>query len=306
PTAGNSISGLHANLFGVERGSQVSLFVGSTTATHAAFAGDLGFLVQLHGRAKTVGIDVLLGEDALGSVLVRSVPGDDRLPAERSSAEDLESYLREIASIPIDITVRRTGPAYDFSVSSTDPVPSRPGVAITVAPLTAPSRTRRVKPAQPISCGFDGLDKADITAFFVVRVKARRRGSHASAVIKARLEQDVVGRATAVAREEIPTPEAFRALLDILLPVMPAEAAGDRHRTSIPSQPNPNVPQLGIGLFEMLTQTAAQWPKRFDSIRDIVDDIIGDDDPDGILPPGFRELWQTINDAVGEVTSASE
>ncbi|MDY6811377.1 MAG: hypothetical protein SW127_20580, partial [Actinomycetota bacterium] len=51
PTAGNSISGLHANLFGVERGSQVSLFVGSTTATHAAFAGDIGFLVQLHGRA---------------------------------------------------------------------------------------------------------------------------------------------------------------------------------------------------------------------------------------------------------------
>ena len=55
---------LHAKLFVVERNKRAHLFVGSANATDAGLSQNVEFLCELVGRARTLGVDALVGEDA--------------------------------------------------------------------------------------------------------------------------------------------------------------------------------------------------------------------------------------------------
>ena len=64
----DELSGLHAKVYVVEDGAQVSIFAGSANATSAGWGrhdevANVEFMVELRGPRKRVGIDALLGDD---------------------------------------------------------------------------------------------------------------------------------------------------------------------------------------------------------------------------------------------------
>ncbi|MBR7551076.1 hypothetical protein KC220_21290, partial [Mycobacterium tuberculosis] len=65
-------NGLHAKVFALERAKLAHLFIGSTNATGPAFDLNVEILIELVGSSTVFGVEKLLGNDGLGSLLEKT------------------------------------------------------------------------------------------------------------------------------------------------------------------------------------------------------------------------------------------
>lgn len=205
-------NGLHAKLFALERARLAHLFIGSTNATGSAFDLNVEILVELVGSTTVFGVEKLLGNDGLGSILEKTEiqsgaePEDDRQHA-------LDSYVRTVAGVPLIASVVRDGDRFGMQVNSDREVPSYDSaVTMSIGLLTDPSTSTTLTPGLPVDVTYAELPLTDVTAFFVISAyDTDDRWSRT--VVKAELLNDVDGRSDRIVTLEIYKPRCFPTVL---------------------------------------------------------------------------------------------
>nr|WP_206030549.1 phospholipase D family protein [Rhodococcus sp. B10] len=299
-TGGPTLAGLHAKLFCVERDRRAHLFIGSANATDNAFGGNIEVLVELAGKTGIFGVDALLGKGGFGSILqlttIESVnePSDDPQFA-------LDQQLRQlIFSIQLRAELSGDEDNYALHVTSAESISIAQGLSLTISLLSDKATSAAVDSTGAIDCNFAGLRLSDVTAFFVLTV-SDEDGRRSSAVLMAELINDVDARMSSIVTSEISTPDAFRRFLALLLafgaPSVAVDSDGDE-AGEFDASGRWNV--LENGLFEQMLRVSTSNEQVLEHLAGVVTSIISQDDPNGVLPEGFRELWSAVYHAVEE------
>lgn len=297
----NSLVGLHAKAYVLDRRSGSHLFVGSANATEAGFGANVEFMVEFEGPQSKLGVEALLGDTSgLRSLTVPYVPIGDVEPSTDEEADyQLEQTLRALASRAYrgEVSATRAGEAgdqrYAITVSADGPMtPTINGLDARVNLLTRPANTG-VVPGHPVV--FDDLALTDITPFLVIRV-TDARGITVSTVVSAALAGDVEGRQDAVIARQLADRSAFMKLLALLLAL---ESGDGTFKFESLGGGSAAWEEDGSGLFEVLVKAIGVEHRGLDDVERIVTHVRAADGrraagAQPVLPEGFDELWYAV------------
>ncbi|WP_247596001.1 MULTISPECIES: phospholipase D family protein [unclassified Rhodococcus (in: high G+C Gram-positive bacteria)] len=298
-----ALSGLHAKLYCVERARKAHLFIGSANATRNAFRGNVEILVELTGKTGVLGVDALLGKGGFMSILQSTTIEPSGEEAEDQQAI-LDGQLRQLVSaVSLRAELSETDEAYTLHLTSEAAVSTKQEVTLMVSLLTDKAIAANVLTGSRIDVPFEGLTLSDVTAFVVLTI-SDNGGRTSSTVVKADLVNDVPGRMSSIVTREISTPDAFRRFLALLLafgaPSAASDGGDDGGDVALTSG---RWDALENGLFEQLLRVSTSNLQILNHLAGVVESIIDQDDPNGVLPEGFRQLWSAISTATkAEVT----
>ena len=287
--------GLHAKVFAFEVGDRAHLFVGSANATGAAFNNNVEILAELRGSVAELGIDRLCESDGddpglrdLFNLYYRSPTPE---PPPDDSMAILDRTRREIACLPMEGTVERTGEeGQEWAVTyrSTESVPAVDGVEIYCWPLTTPGNRRRVGTTEPVEVRFEtsleGIsgflafeltdDNAEQTRF-AVPVPLVGVPEHRDRYLLKLL----IGNAERFLRYLLALLYEESAQIDLreITKVVDSSASGGNGPSS-------------LAVLEQLLRTMRRDPSKLLGLHPLVADLKADD----ALPAGFAELWDAI------------
>ncbi|BBX18699.1 hypothetical protein CRI77_16285 [Mycolicibacterium duvalii] len=304
-----SLVGLHAKAYVVDRQSGAHLFVGSANATEAAFGGNVEMLVEFEGPYTKLGVLALLGEASpLRALTIPFEPvGSAEVSEDELADHKLEQALRVLAARRYFAQVEagegasaETG--YFMRLSAEGPLSIPEGMSARVTLLTRPANTAMVP---GVSVVFERLALTDITPFIVIRV-TDPRGTTASTVVTALLEGDVPGRQDAVIARQLEDRAAFLKLLALLL----ALEGGDR-LFNFDSAGGFGVEwtEDSSGIFETLVRAIGVEHGGLADLRRIIQHVKAAETrrPEGappVLPDGFDELWESVWSAYSTLSAA--
>lgn len=287
------LSGLHAKMVLVERSRRAHVFLGSANATGAAFGGNVEFLVEIVRGAKQYGVDshldAVTGFGLLLEPYTQQPVVEDRDEQIRYA---LQSLLRRLASRPWSVTVRGSGPAYSLDVGC--PVPAQASTArVTVELATRRGESAELQDGVPPALSLSDIALADITPFLVLT--AEQDGVREATVVPATLVGDPDDRLDAVLARQVDTPDKFLRFLLLVLglggaggaaaPATVLGGAGSWSGTAAPA------------LFELLARSLAEDPEALRDLAGIVERLSRTEAGRAVLPPGFSELWTTVQQA---------
>lgn len=309
-----SLAGLHAKAYVVDRRSGSHLFVGSPNATEAAFGGNVELLVEFEGPRTKLGVAALLGEDSgLSALTIPYQPaGGEEIPAYEEADHALEQALRALASRRYFAKVIAEPPSDDVSGApqhrirlTADGALNIPeGMSARASLLTRPANTVGI-PGEPAV--FERLELTDITPFVVLRVTDSRDVT-ASTVIAAALDGDIPGRQDAVIARQLTDRSAFMRLLALLLALDGGE--GSLRFDALGSMAE-GWAEDGSGLFETLVRAVGVEHGGLGDVQKIVEHVRAAEKRRGpgapsVLPDGFDELWEAVWAASGRAKAASD
>lgn len=283
------LTGLHAKLFVVESGRQARWFVGSANATDAAFGGNSELLVELSGGRSTLGLETMIGPDSPFRLILEPYV---RQPVVERDHEQwlLENYLRDVAAVPLTITVSPAAEAYEISLTSSSTLPARDGVRLTAELITRLGEGVALNPGERAEASFGPVAMVDITPFLTLKVWDAAGGS-ASTVVRCRLVNDPAGRLDEVLARQVDTPEKFLRFLALLLglgidpiPAVGQGSGGDgAWAVSAP------------GVLELLMRGLVDQPRQLDDLARLVERLESTERGRQLLPHGFAELWAVVD-----------
>ena len=305
-----SLVGLHAKAYVLDRRTGSHLFIGSANATEAAFGGNVEMLVEFEGPQPKLGVAALLGEESrLRALTIPFEPdGNAEIPADEIADHALEQALRSLAarryfahvvageSAPeasghdSDDVERETD--YRIRLSADGPVSVPADMNARVTLLTRPANAGTV-PGEPVI--FERLALTDITPFIVIRI-TDGRGVTASTVVAAALEGDVPGRQDAVIARQLADRAAFMRLLALLLALEGGDGMFQFDPTGALAA---GWAEDGSGLFETLVRAIGVEHGGLADVRRIIEHVRAAENrrPEGaptVLPDGFDELWESV------------
>lgn len=291
------LGGLHAKAYVVESGNQARLFLGSSNATSAGLMeNNVEFVVELQAGRRDLGIDRFVGPDAPFATLLSTYePTGGRAPSEEDELErELAKHLRRLADQPFTATVVESAGGWTEAVSSTKPLDVIEGHELRVGLLTLPG-SGVVQHGASIAATFDGLAKADLTPFVVLRLSAQAGTTRVEqgTVVRATLVGDPDDRLDEVLARQVDTPEKFLRFLALLLglhegpPTPVQQADGDGATWTFGSF-------AGQGVFEMLVRALGERPQAIADLDRLVARLETTETGRAILPAGFSELWATV------------
>tara|TARA_R110002051_G_scaffold291646_1_gene355724 strand:+ start:7668 stop:9422 length:1755 start_codon:yes stop_codon:yes gene_type:complete len=289
---GDPLVGLHAKAYFLDRSSGSRAVIGSANATHAAFGGNVEFLIEMVGPQPRIGVGAVFGEGSeLRKLTMPYVPtgGVQETDAEKADRA-LDDAIRSLASTRLCNTVR---PEEDdkFSIDVHAVTNSKPmdEIDTQVQLLTKPGNTHSLPTLDGPPAVFTDLDLTDITPFVVIRV-TDTRGEQRSTVVCAELIGDRDHRRDAVLARQIDTPEKFLRFLHLMLSL--GGSAGAHLPVGI-SGGFGSWSSDGAGVFETLVRSLAENPEGLDDLARLVERM-RDANSSGSLPAGFDELWEPI------------
>ncbi|NIH95037.1 hypothetical protein FHU31_001993 [Mycolicibacterium fluoranthenivorans] len=300
-----SLAGLHAKAYVVDRQSGSHLIVGSANATVPAFGGNVEFLVEFEGPRTKFGVAALLGEQArLRALTIPYEPvGDEVIPPDELADHALDQVLRELASRryfaqveaeepDIETEGAEVTPHYRIRLSADGGLRVPDGMKTRACLLTRPANTEGV-PGEPVQ--FERLALTDITPFVVLRVTDRRDVT-VSTVVAAVLDGDISGRQDAVIARQLVDRSAFMRLLALLLAM---ESGDGSLQFDAIGAAGAGWDEDGNGLFETLVRAIGVEHGGLADVRRIVEHVRAAEDrrTDGggsVLPDGFDELWESV------------
>lgn len=299
-TGGPALSGLHAKLYCVERDKRAHLFIGSANATHNAFGGNVEILIELTGKTAVFGVDAMLGRGGFRSILQSTTIEPDG-DAEDDPQTVLDHQLRQLVfSVQLRAELSENDDSYALRLTSSDPISVPPQLSLAVSLLTAKTSSLDAAPGGIVDLQFSDLKLSDVTAFFVLTI-SDGGGRRSSAVVMAELINDVAERMSSIVTQEINTPDAFRRFLALLLafgsPSVGSDGdGGDDNGSTAASRWD----ALENGLFEQMVRVSTSDAQILEHLAGVVSSIIDQDDPNGVLPDGFRELWSAVYDSTDQ------
>lgn len=298
--ASTELDGLHAKIVIAERNNQEShVFLGSANATHAAFNGNVEFLVELTSRASRLGVKAFIGDDApFRTMLITYSPdGDAVLDPEQEERDELQRVLRRLASQRFELTVEHRAGTHRLTATSDGPLSFDPELRVTLSLLTMPGHACELHRGSSAEATFANVvDIGDITPFIVLRIESRS-GVHASTIVHARLVNDPPGRLDAVLARQIDSPEKFLRFVALLLG-MGSDAnvwalAQGHGETGAFEFSNSSA----SGLLESLLAALVDGRDALDSLHDLVQRLSRTEKGRAALPEGFLDVWERVRDA---------
>lgn len=291
----DSLVGLHAKAYVLDRRSGSHLFVGSANATEAAFGGNIEMLVEFEGPQPKLGVAALIGEDSrLRALTIPIEPtGNVEVPADERADHALEQALRSLAARRYGARVDAEGDdTYRITLTVDDSVTVPSDVNARATLLTRPANAAPV-PGDPVT--FDRLALTDITPFVVIRVEDAR-GVALSTVVAAALHGDLEGRKDAVIARQLADRAAFMKLLALLLAL---EGGDGVFQFDAAGALGAGWAEDGSGLFETLVRAVGAEHGGLADVRRIIEHVRAADrrrppDVPSVLPHGFDELWEQV------------
>jgi hypothetical protein len=312
----DSLSGLHAKVYVVENGPQVSILTGSANATHAGWGNgkestNVEFVVELIGTRAKVGINALLGNqteaEAGAGGLLRVLKPYNKPDTPPKIDPDLVSLENKIDAARQQLAVADIGveivpePGGNFGAILTVPPLEIPdGIQCDAWPVMLPQG--RAQPiggsAEATIINFDRLSIFAVTPFWVFRLhgKLGKVQQTVSFVLRLPLEGMPEGRAAAIMSSMINSSDRFLRYLALLLSDDPAapgvdilrrKRGGGKKNGSDPSQ-NTTI------VLESLIYAYSRNPKRLERIEALLTDLKHGATAAGVIPPEFDDVWQAF------------
>ena len=313
----DSLSGLHAKVYVIEDGANVSVVTGSANATAAAWGrgGDTAnveFIVELHGARRTKGINALLGEEesaesAAGGLLRILKPY--RPPSQAvevdHDAERVERMIddsrRILAEALLRIDICPEGDDKYCATLTVPPLGFPEGVECQAWPIMLPQGR-----AQSLAAGkkrsaveFSALTIYALTPFWAFRLQAKvgKAEQTVDFVLRLPVEGMPDGRNAAIMTKMIDSSERFLRYLALLLADAPSAPGvgllGGRAR--VPWGTNNNATPMDTPmLLENLVRAFSRNPKRLERIDALLEDLKKGTPTANVIPAGFEDIWQAF------------
>ena len=290
---GQPLAGLHAKVFAFENGRRARLFLGSANATGAAFTSNVEILVELTGPTAVLGINQLCdgtGDEPGLRILFNEYRRSD-VNNGPDGAPPLDCARRDIARLPFEGLVEKSGIGWAVTYRSRRPLPVLDGTQIRCWPLASAGHRRLVAGGEPFEARFETSLEA-VSGFLAFEL-AREDGALTSFVVPVPLVGVPAHREQSLLRALIGNAERFfwyllalldedsgqMALLDAAESVSEGAAADGNGAAYLP-------------VLEKLLRTMRRDPEKLAGLHPLVSDLADDD----ALPPGFAELWTMIHD----------
>jgi hypothetical protein len=318
PVEPSELRGLHAKVFVVDQPYWSHIYTGSANATHAAFNGNVEFLVELKGRNTIHCADCLVAAPegkavGFGRMLEPFQPTAEPVapPEEEAAARALEAIAMGLGALRFVAAIGEPeGELYPVRLTATGDlgiVRPRPGetLAITIRPLSQGAGWAVAPTADEGSFAAEWrLSFSGLSAFFVIELVSRREATEARAsfVVRAQLIGEPADRLQRVLASELRnrsdlvrlllmllggSDQAFGDLIDVLTerPMGSAGAAA----WAVGSE----------ALLEPLMRTLARDPRRLDEIGRLVAELTRTEDGSRLLPDGWLDVWAAVEAARG-------
>jgi hypothetical protein len=306
---GDSLNGLHAKLYVMERGARASVWVGSANATEAAFGGNVEVLAELQGPRTRCGVDAILASrkgmtsfvDLLQPYRPPETPGEKNGDLAR-----VEGWFGEArqALLAAPVTARASSHDTDRHVlalvltdGATIDFPKE--VEVTCWPIMlAETRARPIKPgARGVIADFGAVTFEALTTFYAFRLRASsgRVNETTTFVLSLPLAGQPSDRTQRILKSLLKDRHAvLRYLLLILAPpamesLPPTTGTGGDASDLLPWSGR------GPGLLERLLAALVGSPSRLEDVARLLKDL--DSDNTGgrdLLPEGFQSVWEPV------------
>ena len=292
----NVLGGLHAKAYIVEYNHWARLFIGSANATAAAFNRNVEILVEMVGAKKKFGIDAMLGNSGLGSIISPYEATGGAEPDETDVIRrELDKALQAIASTPFSATVQPAGEYFDLLIETDVPIQLPDGYSATIELTTRPGFAVAMTSDDPVDFISPGLKLVDIMPFLAVRV-TEPGGSTGSTVVVANLINDPDERLDEILASQLNKPEDVLRFIALMLSISNGgDSAGGAFDQMIRDHGSQSGPLPGI--LESLLLALATAPTVLTDMDGFIRRLHRDDARRDLLPPGFSELWTDIHSA---------
>lgn len=305
---------LHAKLYIADRGWDASLWTGSANATHAAFGGNVEFLVELKGRKKKLGVDAFLAKHS-GTVSIRDLLDEYQRPESTDPDADLEALdqaiegvRRELAVLPWYVSVSPGSTAEHFvvTVGADGEFPMLPQqVQVTLRLLSLGAATAvRLSEAAGAKVTFEDVGLESLTAFVALELSATQNGKtrNSSFVVNAKLVGDPPNRRDRLIRSMLSDRRAVVRYLLLLL----AEVNEDvEFALGVGSGPGRWGSTFSVdqseALLEPLLRTFQRDHARLTAVASLVRDLSSASDTASLVPEGLLHLIEVLDAARDEV-----
>ncbi len=311
PRPGVELSGLHAKVYVTEGDDYTRLWLGSANATGAAFDGNAEFIIELGLDREQWTMDRFLddgGKTSLRSMLVPYLPAGAE-PAEPTAVEvatrRLDATLRELATASYNVNVTSDGESYRLDLGWEQPAEGLQkrirahGIDVTIGPATQSGA--RV-PYTDAGATIASATLQAVTSFLVIEARTRVEGRDivGRTLVNARLSGAPADRKEQLLASVLDDPDKVLRYLLFLLAELTGDhtlldalgGAGARFDWSAPGSTPP--------LLETLLRALAHAPESLDRVAEFIEDLKAGTS-DGLLPPGFADVWEPISAAREEL-----
>ena len=301
PVAGVRPAGLHAKMFAVEHGSDVTWYVGSANLTAAAFAGsNVEMMASITGRKGRKG-------GASGHGIARFLDGFRKLcvPYERTEPQPVDAAVTSaharleaardvLVNADLRVTCAPEGDLWRLTVTGSPTLPDD-DVEVVAWPISIAEDD-----AHPLDAPLAWmLPVARLTAFIAFRLHVPVSGvDDIRLTLRLPAEGMPSDRMHQVLRSLLDSPEKFLRFLRALLGGLDATA----EKGGGGEQPGAD---WGIGaggdtLLDDLVRTAARDPDRLKPVRRLIDDLRETDEGRRIVPDDLFEIWTAVEEALAQ------
>jgi len=312
------LNGLHAKIFLMESGWDVTWLLGSANATVPAFRNrNVEFMVRLKGKKSKFGIDKILGEEddefTLLSLLQpynQSGQKPDTNP-EKEKAEKIADQVRKwIVNSEFNLDIDpKSDSKYDMVLTYSSSTISPDGnYTISCWPISLPNDYAReiILDQAEKSLILKNHDLLTITPFMAFKIKVEVQNVEHSIkfVLKLPINNLPANRDNVIVSAIINNKNQFLRYLRLLLSDEESSLINEGWFVNIGNISNRPVQleDLDIPLLEELLRTLSRSPgEKIDRIADIVSQIKEAPDAEEIIPHEFDVLWGIILNARNEL-----
>ncbi len=311
---GETLRGLHAKLYVADAGWNARIWTGSANATHAAFSGNIEFLVELAGKKSFCGIDRVLGtsDDATGfkDLLQRYEPTTE--PVERDEAR------ARLESRADDVRRALVGSSPSAGVAASEDVADRysvvlhteknisvpEGVSVRCWPITLRhGQAARAFDLSPPSVAQFELSLEAITPFFAFEVTATEGQASFSRrfVLNLPLSGAPENRREAMVNALLSDRSRLMRLILMLL----TEGSPDERQISLvlgrsrtgETSSNGTGGFSNIPLFEEIVRALWNNPRAIDRIENMLATLRRSERGAELIPDELEEIWPQVIEA---------
>lgn len=283
---------IHAKIYMLKKYSESCLYLGSLNASHNALFGNIEFMIKLYSRNRYLNLSVLknnlFGEEEECPFQHAYLQNDER-EIEDETNKALDRVIKEINRLNSKAIIKKNDNLYDITLSFPR---FESEFSVTVSPLLS---NKTAELSETIL--FEGMSLTQLSEFYKISVsngdKTVRR------VITIPTDNMPDEREKAVVSGIVNDKGSFNRYIAFLLGdniVLSAletnEAFGEgsaKADVTTRSQSD-TLPSL----YEKMLRTATTDPERFREIEYLLNTV----DNDGVIPDGFRELYNTFKKVV--------
>ncbi|OPY90990.1 MAG: hypothetical protein A4E72_00357 [Syntrophus sp. PtaU1.Bin208] len=303
--------GLHAKVYVLEKGAWTRLYLGSANVTSASLLerSNVEVLVELTGKTSRVGgIDTLLGDSGLGSLLSEYVRPEEGIQAEDAeevaALRALDSAKAVLAEAELKVLCKPDGDASQLTLLVSREF-QLPGIARLAAwPITvAEDRAVDVMGiTQSKSIELGRYATESITGLIAFELATEIKNLKLRLVLNLPIEGLPENRDDAIFRLVLNNREGFLRYLRLLLG---EDGAPFGNEGSVFGGGDGNggwSPRFSdeVPILEELARAFSRNPEKLKDVRAVLDRLKKNPDKASIIPPDFVRVWTVFEDALRE------